>query len=131
MFTYKNQIFPLLLLVILLLHAPSLAQLTPTLSEDNERDTALEDVEDKNPWERLGWTSSTTSGSSNVVVSGAGIVWLLLWGVVSFIIASAVLCYWVGCEYASSGGRFNDLVGLYVPESTFSSASLTRPIAPS
>lgn len=119
MFTYRNQTFPLLLRVILLLHAPLLAQSIPTLSEDSKRDTALENVEDKDPWERLGWTSSSTTGSSSVVVSGAGIVWLVLWGVVSFIIASAVLCYWVGCEYATSGRRFHDLVGLYVPESTF------------
>ena len=118
MFTYKTQNFPLVLRVIVLLHALSLAELTPTLSKDIERDASLEDVEDKDPWERLGWTSSTTTGSSSVIVSGAGIVWLLLWGVVSFIIASAVLCYWVGCEYAASGSRFNTLVGLYVPEST-------------
>ncbi|KAK3849161.1 hypothetical protein Pcinc_044074 [Petrolisthes cinctipes] len=59
--------------------------------------------------EKLGWTSSSssssTNGSSNVIVSGAGIVWLLLWGVVTIIIGSAVLCYWVGCEYDASTGR--------------------------
>lgn len=118
MFTYNNQSFRLLLRVFLLLHAPCLAELLPALSADSERDAALEGVEDKDPWERLGWTSSTTTGSSNsVVVSGAGIVWILLWGVVSFIIGSAILCYWVGCEYASSGRRFSNLAGLYVSES--------------
>lgn len=117
MFTLKTQKFPLLLWVVLLLHVPSLGESSPTLSPDSERDAALEDVEVKDSPERLGWTSSATTGSTSTsaVVSGAGIVWLLLWGVVSFIIASAILCYWVGCEYASTGRRLGSLMGMYVP----------------
>lgn len=119
MFTHKTQKLPLFLWAIFLLHIPTLAKTTPKLSLDSEGDPAMEDVEDKDAPERLGWTSSATTGSTSAVVSGAGIVWLLLWGVVTIIIASAVLCYWVGCEYASTGRRFSSLVGMYVPQYTF------------
>lgn len=117
MSTHKTQKVPLLLWAVLL-HVPSLAEASPTLSPDSERDAAVEDVEDNEPPERLGWTSSATTGSTSAIVSGAGIVWLLLWGVVTFIVASAVLCYWVGCEYASTGRRFSSLMGMYVPQIT-------------
>lgn len=116
MFTHKIQKLPLFLWAVL--HIPSLAKSSPTVSPDSDRDTAVEDVEDKDHPERLVWTSSATTGSTSAVVSGAGIAWLLLWGLVTFIIASAVLCYWVGCEYSSTGRRFSSLVGMYVPQHT-------------
>lgn len=111
----KTQKLPLLLWVVVLL-VPSLGESSPPLSLDSEREAALEDIEDKDSPERLGWTSSATTGSTSysAVFSWAGSVWLLLWGVVSFIIASAILCYWVGCEYASTGRRFGSLTGMYV-----------------
>lgn len=129
MSTHKAQKLLFFLWVVLLLHVPSLAESSHKLSPDSELDAALEDVEDKDIPERLGWTSSATTGSTStsVVFSGAGIVWLLLWGVVSFIIASAILCYWVGCEYSSTGRRLSRLLGMYVPQYIFSSASLGRP----
>lgn len=105
----------LLLGAVLLLSVSSSAEDVSVLSEDSAMHQALKEKEDENAGEKLGFTSFT-NGSISTVVSGAGIVWLLLWGVVLTIITSAVLCYWVGCEYASSGRRFSDLVGLYVLE---------------
>lgn len=73
---------------------------------------------------KLFW-SNYTSGDTTVIVSGAGTVWIIMWGVVIYIVGSAVLCYWVGCEYASTGRGLSDLTGLYVPLKTISICNTT------
>lgn len=102
--------------VLLLLSVSSLAKdVAESSSKDIATTKAREDPKDKDFEEKL-FTTFNTTGTSTTV-SGAGIVWLLLWGVVLIILGSAVLCYWVGCEYASTGRRFGDMVGLYVRDS--------------
>ncbi|KAK7077601.1 hypothetical protein SK128_017539, partial [Halocaridina rubra] len=98
---------------VLLLSLCSLAlSIGDPLLEELAMTKAEQDVEGKDPEEKVLLTTFNTSGTSTTV-SGAGIVWLLLWGVVLIIIGTAVLCYWVGCEYASTGRRFANMVGLY------------------
>ncbi|XP_042855900.1 uncharacterized protein LOC122242637 isoform X4 [Penaeus japonicus] len=108
MFSLKYLAF--LLGVLVFLSASSLAEDVSDPSQDLATNKAGEELELKDLEEKL--FLSTNTSSTSTTVSGAGIVWLLLWGVVFTIIGSAVLCYWVGCEYASTGRRFNDLMGL-------------------
>lgn len=110
MFSLKYLAF--LLGVLVFLSASSLAEEVSDPSQDLATNKAGEELEVKDLEEKL--FLSTNTSSTSTTVSGAGIVWLLLWGVVFSIIGSAVLCYWVGCEYASTGRRLNNFMGLYV-----------------
>ena len=40
-----------------------------------------------------------TSTNGSILFNGAALIYFIMWGVVFTIIGTAVLCYWVGCEY--------------------------------
>ena len=49
--------------------------------------------------EKIFTVNILTGSSGSIYFNGATLIYTFLWGVVFVIIGTAILCYWVGCEY--------------------------------